>query len=120
MDQLLQGMRFIDESLLFVYTMSHIPPIVFLSRDDVRDFGKHVFRSVLLDVMLSNATFPPPSVKPVMQVKSSQKTSSGLGNITFALSAVHFTHVCRSSSYLVVNWSQVKPSKIVFFALIIF
>ena len=76
--------------LLFVCTVSHIPPYVFLSReddDDVRDFGKHdFFRSVLLRAMLSNANS---LTTPVMQVKSSQKTSSGLGNITCALFAVH-------------------------------
>ena len=63
--------------LLFVCTLSHIPPYVFLSReddDDVRDFGKHDFRSVVLHAMLPNAN---PPVAPVVQVKSSQKTSSG-------------------------------------------
>ena len=55
----------------------------------------------------------------VVQVKSSQKTSSGRGNITCALFAVHLTLVYSSSSCLLVNWSHVKRSKIVFFALII-
>ena len=44
--------------LLFVCSLSHIPPYVFLSREDdhdVRDVGKHHFRSVLLHHMLSNA-----------------------------------------------------------------
>ena len=105
--------------LLFVCTVSHIPPYVFLSReddDDVRDFGKHDFRSVLLRAMLSNANS---LTTPVMQVKSRQKTSSGLGNITCALFAVHLTLVYSSSSCLLVNWSHVKRSKIVFFALIV-
>ena len=38
--------------------MNHIPPYLFLSReddDDVRDIGKHDFRSVLIHPMLSNA-----------------------------------------------------------------
>ena len=38
--------------------MNHVPPYIFLSRendDDVRDIGKHDFRSVLLHPMLSNA-----------------------------------------------------------------
>ena len=38
--------------------MNHIPPYLFLSRedeDDVRDIGKHDFRLVLLYPMLSNA-----------------------------------------------------------------
>ena len=37
--------------------MNHIPPCLFMSReddDDVRDFGKHDFGSVLLQPMLSN------------------------------------------------------------------
>ena len=41
-----------------VYSMSMHEPYVFLSRehdDDVRDIGKHDFRSVLLHSMLSNA-----------------------------------------------------------------
>ena len=44
----------------------HIPPYLILSRDDdddVRDIGKHDFRSVLLHPMLSNVTplsLPPP------------------------------------------------------------
>ena len=44
--------------LLFVCSMSHIPPYLFLSREDDADFGdigKHDFRSVLLQPMLSNA-----------------------------------------------------------------
>ena len=44
--------------LLFICCMSHIPPHLFLSReddDDVIDIGKHDFRSVLLHPMLSNA-----------------------------------------------------------------
>ena len=106
--------------LLVVCTLSHISPYVFLSReddDDVRDFGKHDFRSVVPHAMLSNAN---PPVTPVMQVKSSQKTSRGLDNIACVLFAVHLTLVCSSSSCLLVNWSHVKRSKIVFFALIIF
>ena len=105
--------------LLFVCTVSHIPPYVFLSReddDDVRDFGKHDFRSALLHAMLSYANS---LATPVMQVKSSQKTSSSLDNITCVLFAVHLTLVYSSSSCLLVNWSHVKRSKIVFFALII-
>ena len=42
----------------FVCSMNHIPPYLFRSReddDDVRDMGKHDFRSVLLLPMLSNA-----------------------------------------------------------------
>ena len=44
--------------LLFVCSVNHIPPYLFLSReddDDVRDIGKHDFCSVLLHPMLSNA-----------------------------------------------------------------
>ena len=44
--------------LLFVCSMYHIPPYLFLSQqddDDVRDIGKCDFRSVLLHPMLSNA-----------------------------------------------------------------
>ena len=43
-------------SPVYSMSMSHILPYVFLSReddDDVRDIGKHDFRSVLLDPMLS-------------------------------------------------------------------
>ena len=54
---------------------------------------KHDFRSVLLHPMLSNAN---PPITLVVQVRSPQKTSSGLGNITCGLSAVHLTHVYRS------------------------
>ena len=51
-------MRFIDETSL---SLQHEPcsAILFLSReddDDVRDIGKHDFRSVLLQPMLSNAS----------------------------------------------------------------
>ena len=38
--------------------LQHVPPYLFLSReddDDVRDIAKHDFRSVLLHPMLSNA-----------------------------------------------------------------
>ena len=45
-------------SPVYSMSMSHILPYVFLSReddDDVRDIGKHDFRSVLLHPMLSNA-----------------------------------------------------------------
>ena len=45
--------------LLFVCSMNHMPPnFFFLSGeddDDVRNIGKHDFRSVLLHPMLSNA-----------------------------------------------------------------
>ena len=45
--------------LLIVCSMNHIPPYLFLSRedddDDVRDIGKYDLRSVLLHPMLSNA-----------------------------------------------------------------
>ena len=40
------------------FWLQHVPPYLFLSReddDDVRDIGKHDFRSVLLHPMLSNA-----------------------------------------------------------------
>ena len=43
---------------LFVFSLNHIPPYLFLSREDdsdVRDVGKHDFRSVVLLPMLSNA-----------------------------------------------------------------
>ena len=43
---------------LFVCSMNHIPPYLFLSReddDDVRDIGKQIFDSGLLHPMLSNA-----------------------------------------------------------------
>ena len=43
-------------SPVYSMSMSHILPYVFLSReddDDVRDIGKHYFRSVLLHLMLS-------------------------------------------------------------------
>ena len=39
--------------------MNHIPPYLFLSRDDdddVRDIGKQDFRSVLLQPMLCNVS----------------------------------------------------------------
>ena len=45
-------------SPVYSMSMSHILPYVFPSRDDdddVRDIGKHDFRSVLLHPMLSNA-----------------------------------------------------------------
>ena len=45
--------------LLFVCSMNHVPPYLFLSReddDDLRDIKKHYFRSVLLHLMLSNAS----------------------------------------------------------------
>ena len=41
--------------------MNHIPPYLFLSREDddvVTDIGKHDFRSVLLHPMFHNATRP--------------------------------------------------------------
>ena len=44
--------------ILFVGSVNHIPPYLFLSRaddDDVRDIGKHDFRSVQLHPMLFNA-----------------------------------------------------------------
>ena len=44
--------------VLLVCGMDHIPPYLFLSReddDDVRDNGKDDFRSVLLHPMLTNA-----------------------------------------------------------------
>ena len=44
--------------LLIVCSMNHVPPYLFLSReddDDVRDIGKYDLRSVLLHPMLSNA-----------------------------------------------------------------
>ena len=52
-------MRFIDEyfSLFAVRTMNHIPPYLFLSREDdndVREIEKHDLRLVLLHSMLSN------------------------------------------------------------------
>ena len=45
--------------LLFVCSMNHIPPYLFLSREDDTDvgyIGKHDFRLVLLQPMLSNPT----------------------------------------------------------------
>ena len=45
--------------LLFVCSMNHVPPDLFLSReddDDLSDIKKHYFRSVLLHPMLSNAS----------------------------------------------------------------
>ena len=50
------AMRF-RRVLLFACRMNHVPPYLFLSReddDDVRDIGKHDFRSVLLHPMRSN------------------------------------------------------------------
>ena len=85
--------------LLFVCSMNHIPPYLFLSReddDDVRDIGKHDFRSVALHPMLSNANRP---IKRVVQGKSSQERSSDRDNITRA----HLTHVYTSTTCLLVN-----------------
>ena len=51
---------------------SHIPPYLFLSReddDDVRDIGKHDFRSVLLHLMLSNANRCPTANDQYITVK---------------------------------------------------
>ena len=85
--------------LLFVCGMNHIPPYLFLSReddDDVRDIGKHDFRSVVLHPMLSNAN---PPIKPVVQGKSSQERSSDQDSITRA----HLTQVYTSTTCLLVN-----------------
>ena len=66
-DQLVQGLFSlllrcgISTVFLFVRKMSHIPTYLFLSRendDDVIDIGKHDFRSVLLQPMLSYANLP--------------------------------------------------------------
>ena len=68
--------------------MNHIPPYLFRSReddDDVRDIGKHDFRSVELHPLLSNAIYTEVS-SIVKLVGLSTITSSLTGSWSSAIS----------------------------------